>query len=313
MSVELVVPSNTASRWPDDDQWVRHILGDDGGISAAWGKSPMLLKEAGLPDSIPGVAELLRTPLLRPPYVTVLVDGVVVPNTRFCHPERIINIAPTEHVVDAALLADLLASGASVKFNRMELWSPPIRGLAERFALACGKQVKVWGFLSPHAQMLVPVHRDPAHVLAVQLEGDKHWTLGGPCPAERWSVMDQLTVDEPEALVLERGDVLYMPYGYAHCAAAATASSFHISFALEGTTAGELRQRLLKAVADGVDGLDATEVREDNIAQIIDAVCHTLGDVSERAFNLASADAQAIYGGRAAGVFDKLLQGGSVT
>jgi ribosomal protein L16 Arg81 hydroxylase len=39
-------------------------------------------------------------------------------------------------------------------------------------------------------------------------------------------------------LNLEAGDVLYLPYDYAHSAIASSAYSYHVTFALEGMTAG---------------------------------------------------------------------------
>lgn len=295
------------------DRTVTGLFGAGGAIGAAWGSAPTVVPHTGLAGFVPSASELLRTPLLRPPFLTVLVDGKVVPPARYCRADRIVNFADAEYLLDRALFESQLAAGAALKLNRMELWSPPVAALAQAIGAVCHKQVKVWGFLSPHGQKLVPSHRDPAHVVAVQLAGRKRWILGGPCPEGPWSAMDRPTAGEESTVELESGDVLYLPYGYAHCAAAETASSFHISFALEGTTAGELRHRILKYLSERLDGSDSTEVRKHNLEPILADVRATLNAVSERVADLPRRDVSDIYAGNTAQVDGLLEDDASVT
>ncbi|HEY1177339.1 MAG TPA: cupin domain-containing protein [Phytomonospora sp.] len=288
------------------------LFGPDGEIGRAWGTVPTVVRNGPLAALMPGADELLATPLLRPPFITVLDGGTPVPASRYCRTEHFASPGRAEQIVDPGALDAVLAAGAAVKFNRLELWSPVVAALASEIGAACGRKVKVWGFLSPHAQRLVPSHRDPAHVVAVQLDGRKGWILGGPCPEGAWSAMSAPVPGEETRVELEAGDILYLPYGYAHCAAAETSSSFHISFALEGTTAGELRHRIVKHVVDRLDGDDSTEVGEHNLAAIAAELSHVLGEAARSAAALPDRDGvERIHAGDTAEVIDRLLTPGA--
>jgi hypothetical protein len=259
------------------------FVGADGPLAEFWGRSPVIVREAGLHRWIPGAAELLRTPLLRPPYLAVLRGGKPVPPEKYCRPDRIVLFTKLEPILDVAEVDAAVEGGAAVKFNRMELWSPPIATMAAEIGRACGRRVKAWGFLSPRGEMMVPSHRDPAHVLALQLAGTKRWQLGGPCPDGAWSPLDPMAPPgEDETFTLAPGEALYLPHGYAHCAAADTELSFHVSFAIEGTTAGEVRGRAAKYLSDALDLTDATEIGPANLAAVLDGLRESLDALAER-------------------------------
>jgi hypothetical protein len=297
----------TTSPASGPEQAIAALLAEDGPIRQAWDREPVVVAAPELASLLPTADTLLGTSLLRPPFLTVLDDGAQVPLARYCRPEHIINVSGPEYIVDRGRLDALLASGTALKLNRLELWSPPITALAKSISVMSGRQVKVWGFLSPLGQMLVPSHRDPGHVMAVQVAGSKAWTLSGPRPEGAWSAMSTPVPGQPTSVVLTPGDLLYMPYGYAHGAAAETASSFHISFSLEGTTAGELRHRIVKALLDRLDGADSTEVRPENVAHILSGVVDAMEQVKAQVEELPHKDLRGIYGGRTAAVIGDLL------
>lgn len=291
---------------------VAALLAEDGPVRKVWDREPVVVRSSGLAALLPGSDSLLDTPMLRPPYVMVLMDGVQVTPNKYCRSARITNVSSPEPMVDRPRLDRVLATGAAIKLNRMELWSPPVAALASLIGAACCRKVKVWGFLSPHGQNLVPVHRDPSHVFAVQVEGTKAWTLGGPRPAGAWSAMgDPVVVQDETHVDLTTGDVLYLPYGHAHRAAATTASSFHIAFSLEGTTVGELRHRILQVLVDRVDGTDSTEVRSDNIRDVLGGLVDVLERTTDQIAQLPERDLSEVYSGRTAEVIGTLLDGES--
>jgi ribosomal protein L16 Arg81 hydroxylase len=179
--------------------------------------------------------------------------------------------------------------------------------MAREFGKASGKQVKVWGFLSPRGEMTFPSHRDPAHVVALQLDGQKRWRLDGPPPAVPWdSLADVEPSGESFKLSLEPGDVLYLPHGFAHCAVAESACSYHISFALEGMSAGEVRTSVVKGIYDNLDRSDGTEVSPANLPGILDDVCQSLGMMVEQLSALAKRNPDQIDLQEIAKIFDNL-------
>jgi hypothetical protein len=256
---------------------VAGLLSAETEIGRAWGREPAVRHQAGLADLVPSAGELLATPLLRPPYLLVMADGRPLATDRYCREERVITGGAAERVVDGDLIAAALRSGAGIKFNRMELWSPPLAGIAAEFGRMTGKAVKVWGFLSAQGETMFPPHRDPAHVLAVQLDGTKQWRLDGPCPDGSWNSLGDVVPDaHPVLLDLKPGDVLYLPYGFAHSAVATCGRSYHVTFALEGITAGEVRTQIVKALYDRMDRADGTEIRSENLARVLADASRTL-------------------------------------
>src|SRR5207302_9033887 len=134
--------------------------------------------------------------------------------------ERVVRFAEARQSLDVERIEAAVRAGAAVKFNRMELWSPPIAAMARAIGRARGKRVKVWGFQSPQGENMVPAHRDPAHVVALQVDGRKDWQLDGPAPDGPWSALAPVAPSgHPLTDALEPDDALYMPYGFAHSAA----------------------------------------------------------------------------------------------
>lgn len=261
-------------------------------------KDPTLVRSAGLIVGLPNHRDLIHTPLLRPPVVTVLRAGVVVPANEYCVGERFTNTEPAQQMVDGDRLERLFDSGAAIKFNRMELWSEPLRDLAAAFARAFGRQVKVWGFASGRGDHMVPIHRDPAEVVACQVVGTKVWKLGGPSPSDRWTAMEVPAVETVTTMRLEPDDLLYLPYGHAHHAIADSDSSFHIAFALEGTMVGEFRHRIVKHLLDGLDGKDSRAVTPENLPGLLDEISTALDQLATAVRSIPNRDATSIFSGR---------------
>jgi hypothetical protein len=286
---------------------VAALMRADGPLSAAWGVRPAVVRQADLAGWMPSARELLETPLLRPPYLRAVAAGKAIPLKRYCRATAITLDDAVEHVVDPRLVQLELDAGSAVKFNRMEFWCAAIAAMAGEFGRIRGKQVKVWGFLSPRDVTAFPSHRDPAHVIAVQLEGTKQWRLDGPCPDDAWGSLAPVTaVSDPEFLSLEPGDVLYLPHGYAHSAASLSERSFHVSFALEGTTAGELRTAIVKGIYDHFDRDDGTELRQENAARLLSQVSAVLTQVADRLSSLAGTDPAQISTGDISAIFHNL-------
>src|SRR5262249_6433070 len=87
---------------------------------------------------------------------------------------------------------------------------------------------------------------------------------------------------QPVLDTLEPGDVLYLPYGFAHSAAAETATSYHVTFALESMTAGELRTQIVRLLYDQVNRVDSTEIDTANLPGVVEEMRCALGALSER-------------------------------
>jgi Cupin superfamily protein len=237
---------------------------------------------------LPKSMDLTSFQLLRPPMVTVLLDDIAVPIREYGVQERFTNLHPTEWIADPRRLRVKLDAGASIKFNRMELWHPQVGAVAAGLSSKYGKPVKAWGFLSGRGKVMVPRHRDPASVLAIQLEGSKLWQLGPPAPLDPWSAMDAVLPGIEQTHRVWPGDILCLPYGYGHSAYSLAGPSFHIAFAIESLTVGEVRHRLVKVLLDSADGTDSRPVLDSSIAATLAEFRSLLEQLDKRISDLSS-------------------------
>lgn len=117
--------------------------------------------------------------------------------------------------------------------------------LTERFAAPS----EAVAFLTPAGTQAGTVHSDPSDVYVIQLAGSKHWQVWPTPERRRLGVDREYDAGELPApvldLVLRPGDVLYLPYGTPHVAAAKEHLSLHLTMvALTPTWSGLLAQVL---------------------------------------------------------------------
>jgi hypothetical protein len=146
--------------------------------------------------------------------------------------------------LDPVVLTERLREGATLIVDAVNELSPPLAalcsGLATEFAASCQANLYAcWGKTQGF-----DVHWDDHEVFVLQLEGRKAWSLygatetaptrrGGAVPAER-------PTRAREELVLEPGDVLYLPRGYWHAAVGLGEPSLHLTIGLTRKTGADL-------------------------------------------------------------------------
>jgi hypothetical protein len=147
------------------------------------------------------------------------------------------------HDVDAAALTARLRDGATLIIDAVNEISPPLRrlcaGLSAEFAAACQANLYAcWGTTQGF-----DVHWDDHEVFVIQVEGRKQWALYGatePWPTRRGAGRD---APPPEAaaelIVLEPGDVLYLPRGYWHAAVGLGGPTLHLTVGLTRKTGSD--------------------------------------------------------------------------
>jgi len=101
--------------------------------------------------------------------------------------------------------------------------------LTEKFAAPS----EAVAYLTPAGQQGARAHSDPSDVYVIQLEGTKHWRVWATREPRRLGVdreYDLAELGEPVLDVsLRPGDVLYVPYGTPHVAAAEEQVSLHVT------------------------------------------------------------------------------------
>lgn len=122
--------------------------------------------------------------------------------------------------------------------------------LTEKFAAPS----EAVAFLTPAGTQAGTVHSDPSDVYIIQLAGSKHWQV--------WPTLERRRVGEdreyllPELsqpildVVLLPGDVLYLPYGTPHLAAAKEQTSLHLTMVALTPTWSQLLAQVIGKVLD---------------------------------------------------------------
>ncbi len=196
--------------------------------------------------SVAEVERQLAVGLLRYPYVALIKDGTPLPIKDFTASRR---VAATDlgFYVDGPRAAAAFAGGATIVLNAMEDWHAPAADLARELSEATGGRVQVTAFLTPPGARGLAVHRDDVHVFAIQLAGDKAWTLHAPPADDDWAPgpLPAPPADPPEQVTVRAGDCLFLRRGQPHAATAQEGVSLHISFTVRYPKLGDVVREVL--------------------------------------------------------------------
>lgn len=162
----------------------------------------------------------------------------------------------SEHVlVDVDRVFAAYLQGFTVNINDVEERHAPVRELARSLSTTFGCMVKVNVYLTPADAAAFPLHLDTHDVLVLQLEGKKAWRVYAPSfpwPTKTQRPKTEIprdTVGAPlEDLVLEAGDVLYVPRGFGHEVCTQNQSSLHVTVGIHSFTFLDLIEKSLEIV-----------------------------------------------------------------
>ncbi|MFJ4652050.1 JmjC domain-containing protein [Nocardia sp. NPDC088792] len=190
-------------------------------LSTHWRQGPVVLRPPAPPVdllSLPDVYGLIDDGLLSGPYLRLFTAEGRVPAERFC-PPRLVSGEPVAGYANPDAVYELLhTGGATLLLRYIDQWHYGVRDFAAGLGERMGRRVEAFFFLS--SRRPTAPHRDDADVLAVQVSGAKRWLIY-PGPADGDWATGPLPAD-PGAPILEtvlrRGEVLYVPRGFAHAA-----------------------------------------------------------------------------------------------
>ncbi|MFH9350009.1 JmjC domain-containing protein [Kitasatospora sp. NPDC017646] len=194
--------------------------------------------------------------LLRTPYLEMVrSDKVTVPPEAFTT-SRTVNGTPHHGFADRSKVLALLRTGATLLLRCVDQWHAPTGELVARLSEELDRRVEAFFFLTPAGAQGLAVHRDDADVFVLQVTGRKSWYVHDAPAAAEWS-LGELPDDErsPQRLhrVLDPGDVLYVPRGFAHRAVGAGGLSGHLSLTVRDLSVPDLRTTLTQLLTEGAD------------------------------------------------------------
>jgi ribosomal protein L16 Arg81 hydroxylase len=166
-------------------------------------------------------------------------------------------------------LYNAFLSGDTIRLIGVEKFWPPVNSLIIALQDALDTSAGVNFFLTPAHSQAFPLHFDNTDAFIIQLEGSKRWQIWGPTYenpidsdlSQRY-VLTRMEKDETklkllEDIVLESGDVLYLPRGFYHKALAQDELSLHLTVSLHPLSWLDFFKQALELAA-----LEEPELRE---------------------------------------------------
>jgi mannose-6-phosphate isomerase-like protein (cupin superfamily) len=197
------------------------------------------------PDDLVGLLSLddadrlLTDTAIRTPSVRIAQDGAVLPESSFTRPATIAGKQLTG-LVDPRKALALFAGGATIVFQGLHRYHPPLTRLIAELELELGHPCQANAYLTPPGSQGFAVHSDSHDVFVFQTAGSKQWEVHGP--------------DGPEQVLLEPGLSMYLPTGTPHAARAQETVSLHVTIGINQLTWRGLVERtvapLLAQVGD---------------------------------------------------------------
>ncbi len=145
---------------------------------------------------------------------------------------------PLTGLVDARKALALFEGGATVVFQGLHRYWPPLTRLVAELELELGHPCQANAYLTPPGAQGFAVHSDSHDVFVFQTAGSKQWEVHGP--------------DGVEDVLLEPGLSMYLPTGTPHAARAQDTVSLHVTIGINQLTWRGLVERSLADVVAGV-------------------------------------------------------------
>ena len=249
------------SRTPDRSP-LRRLVGDAAAFSSsALGVQPHRHRDDGFDDlfSLADADEAIAGRGLRRPAVRLVRDGDVLPSSRWTRRARTGSVW-IDDLVDPAKTLSLFADGATIVFQSLQRWWPPIAAFCRDLEGSLGHPVQANAYLTPAGAAGLDPHHDTHDVFVLQVHGSKAWVvrepvLSNPLPhqhSDHAEAAAQPVLFEAE---LVAGDCLYLPRGFVHSARTQQQASLHLTLGVLATTAHDVARELVDTAVASVESL----------------------------------------------------------
>ena len=181
---------------------------------------------------------LLTASAIRTPSIRIAQDGSVLPESAYTRSASLAG-KPLTGLVDGRRALALFDDGATVVFQGLHRYHPPLTRLVAELELELGHPCQANAYLTPPGSQGFAVHSDSHDVFVFQTAGSKQWEVHTP--------------EGVEDLTLEPGLSVYLPTGTPHAARAQDAVSLHVTIGINQLTWRGLLHRSVGAAIDEVD------------------------------------------------------------
>ncbi|MFG2670466.1 JmjC domain-containing protein [Streptomyces sp. NPDC048445] len=194
--------------------------------------------------------------LLRTPYLEMVRSNKVTVPTDAYTTSRVVNGTTHHGFADRAKVVGLMRAGATLLLRHVDQWHRPTADLVARLSGELDRRVEAFFFVTPADAQGLATHRDDADVFALQVAGRKTWYVHSAPKTADWP-LGELPDDEdsPQLLrgVLEPGNVLYIPRGFAHRAVGEAGLSAHLSLTIRDISLPDLAAALQQCLTENLD------------------------------------------------------------
>ncbi|MFD3589805.1 JmjC domain-containing protein [Streptomyces sp. NPDC058683] len=251
--------SPTLARWVGDP---------DVFMASYWRREPAVFRWEGgafTPFTLADADAALADGLLRAPYIEMVRAETSLDIGSYTSP-RTVHRTVHQGFADEAKIRALLEDGATLLLRCIDQWHAPTRSVLAALAQETGLAVEAFYFVTPAGHQGLPLHRDDADVLVVQVAGSKEWSVHeGPADGN-WRPGPTSAPHPAEVLhtVVRAGEVLYIPRGWAHRAVGDGGLSVHLSLTIREVGVVELLRALQRLAFDGLT-MDPLPVDDETI------------------------------------------------
>lgn len=208
---------------------------------------------------------LLTSSAIRTPAIRVARDGAVLGQASYTRQATIAGQQLTG-LVDPAKALELFRGGATIVFQGLHRYHPPLADLIAELELELGHPCQANAYLTPPGSQGFAVHSDTHDVFVFQTAGSKDWEVH--------------TDDGVEAITMVPGLCLYLPTGTPHAARARETVSLHVTIGINQLTWRGLLRRAVEQVLPPEDHLPAGYL--DDPAALRAGLAERLATLAER-------------------------------
>ena len=227
--------------------------------TTSFGVAPHRWRHAGAFDDVLSLADVdaaLTGAGLRRPAFRLVRDGEVLPPGSYTRTART-GSSQIDDLIDPGRTLDLFADGATIVLQGLQRWWPPATRFCRELELGLGHAVQANAYLTPAGAAGLAPHHDTHDVFVLQVAGTKHWTVRAPVvdtPLSRHVSDHDVAAAQPVLFEhdMSPGDVLYLPRGFVHSAAAQQGVSLHLTVGILATTVHDVLRTLVDRAGDDV-------------------------------------------------------------
>jgi ribosomal protein L16 Arg81 hydroxylase len=223
---------------PSDDPIIANLLGDPGEFNDRYWQKLAMRRRCTDVDAVMRILtprdadELLQSAAIRPPYVGITTSDKRLKDVFWTRPvlSRTVNVFDT---VDVDRISREFTKGSSILFSNLDDFHSVTRSACAAFQRHFKAPTKASAVVTPPASQALPVHFDAIEGFVVQTYGAKRFRVfqqPDQLPPMGATVRPDDLGDPVLDVVLEAGDLLYMPWGSPHYAETLEGISCHVTF-----------------------------------------------------------------------------------